>query len=214
MKNLVVLILILLATSAFAQNGSFNASQVGQTFRGFLIDDKHDTVRGSFKFEKLHYMQMSPAVVADNKALLNKNFNYKFAISFELENKTEWFSTQYTILKPPADPKRLSPDCYLLVEEAGPITLFQYNFYDDSSTPKRDEIKTYMQLPDGKVIDLSSLILGFKNKMSEYVKDDVELAKKIVDKEQGYGMLGINKIVREYNEWYMSKNAGFTIFKK
>ncbi|HOP43530.1 MAG: hypothetical protein R2810_09555 [Flavobacteriales bacterium] len=41
--------------------------------------------------------------------------------------------------------------------------------------------------------------LKFPQKMSEYVADNADLARKVADKEKGYGMLRILEIVQEYN---------------
>jgi hypothetical protein len=75
-------------------------------------------------------------------------------------------------------------------------------------------VKTYIQLPDKKIVDVSSMVMGFPKKMSEYVKDYPELAAKITNKEKGYGFTNINAVVREYNEWYLKKDPGFTIVEK
>jgi hypothetical protein len=41
--------------------------------------------------------------------------------------------------------------------------------------------------------------------MAAFVADDEELSKKVADKEKGYGMLQIDKVIAEYNAWYNSK---------
>ncbi|WP_010177689.1 hypothetical protein [Aquimarina agarilytica] len=53
----------------------------------------------------------------------------------------------------------------------------------------------------GEVLKFASpkMILGFKKVVSNYMKDYPELATKIKNKEKGYGMLSILKIVYEYN---------------
>lgn len=53
--------------------------------------------------------------------------------------------------------------------------------------------------------------MGFKKKMSEYVNEYEELAKKIANKEKGYKVFNINKIIDEYNAWYMKANPDYTI---
>ena len=47
-------------------------------------------------------------------------------------------------------------------------------------------------------------LLKFAKNMSEYVKDDVELAQKIANKTEGYKNINIEAIIREYNDWYLS----------
>jgi hypothetical protein len=49
-------------------------------------------------------------------------------------------------------------------------------------------------------------LLKFSKNMAEYVKDDVELAQKIANKEEGYKNINIETIIREYNNWHL-KNS-------
>jgi hypothetical protein len=214
MKKLLIVLLSFIMIGAFAQNGKFNATQVGQKFKGFMVTEKHDTVRGTFEIYTQDFMQLSCSMMDPNgKELYGNSWNN--ILTYQIENDTKWYSTKFTTLKAPADPKRQggAAETFLLCEEAGPITLFEYNFVDYKASPVKNEVKTFMQLPNGEVVDASSLLLGYAKKMSGYVKDDTELAAKITNKEKGYGMLNINSVVREYNTWYMSKNPGFTIFE-
>ncbi|ADR22749.1 hypothetical protein MATR_34050 [Marivirga tractuosa] len=47
-----------------------------------------------------------------------------------------------------------------------------------------------------------SLSLNFKTKMSQLVKENKEMAQKILDKEDGYRARDLDAIIREYNLWY------------
>ncbi len=71
-----------------------------------------------------------------------------------------------------------------------------------------------MQLPNGDVVNVATMLLGFKKKMSAHVADYPELSKKIAKKERGYGVMGLVPIVQEYNAWYMEQHPDFTILKK
>ena len=214
MKNLLILCLTFLFINSYAQDGGkYDGTLRGQALRGFLIDDNGDTVRGSIKIDFQYSMQRNPWITPDDIKLKNRNYVAESVKYYEIENNTKWFSTKFTILKAPSEGK-MSFSKLLHVFEFGPITLFDYNFYDDKVNPPINEVKTYMQLPNGDVVDMASMLFGFKNKMSEYVKDYPELAAKIANKEKGYGILGIYDIVREYNKWYMAKNPNFTIMKK
>jgi hypothetical protein len=215
MKNLLIVLLSFVMIGTFAQSGSrFNASDVGQNFKGFMVTLKHDTIKCSFTIVTQDFMQLScSANDLNGKQLWGNSWNN--IITYQIENNTKWYSTMLTTLKAPADPKRTggATESFLLCQEVGPITLFDYNFVDYKANPVINEVKSYMQLPNGEVVDISSLLLGYAKKMSGYVKDYPELAARITNKEKGYGMLNINNVVREYNTWYMSKNPGFTIFK-
>jgi hypothetical protein len=216
MKFILIVLLSFVMMSTIAQSGSkFNPSEVKQVLKGFLVTEKHDTLRGTFEIYTQDLMQLGCQMSDQNGKMLYGN-TWNNIITYQIENNTKWFSTKFTTLKAPTDPKRQGggTESFLLCEEVGPISLYEYNFVDYKVLPPTSEVKTYMQLPDGEVVDISSLLLGYVKKMSGYVKDYPELAAKITNKEKGYGMLNINDVVREYNTWYMSKNPGFTIFKK
>ncbi len=215
MKKLLTVLLALISLAGFGQKGKYNATQNGMDFKGLVVTEKGDTVKGTLRFFPMWQMQMYPALTPDNKDLGPQNYNYQNTKYYESENGIKWYSTRFYKLNAPDDPKRPagSDVTFLNVIEFGPITLFDYDFMDESVTPLTEEVKSYMQLPSGDVVDLSSVLLGFPKKMSGYVEDFPELATKIKDKEKGYRMLNINSIVREYNEWYRAKNPGFTLSK-
>ena len=193
--------LTLFILNSFAQDGSkYDGARVGEYIRGFLIDETNDTIRGNINW-KIHYRQQEyVAMESDNKDFRTRSFLPKNVKYYELENNTKWFSTKFTVLKAPEDNKRNDKETFLLVYINGPITVFNYNFYDSKTNPPTNDTPEYLQLPNGEVIIASSLILGFKKKMAEMVKDYPELAAKITNKEKGYGILGIYDIVREYNK--------------
>lgn len=58
------------------------------------------------------------------------------------------------------------------------------------------------QKGDEKPIDHQSFALKFSKKMAELVSDNAELAKKVENKEKGYGMMQMYDIIKEYNDWY------------
>jgi hypothetical protein len=213
MKKLLTVLLAFIMLSTYAQTINFNSADLGKNFKGFLVTDKHDTIKGSF-FVYLQFVMQNSCMMSDANGKTLFGNTWDNTIYYELENGLKWYSTKFTTLIPPADKKRTGAVCFLHVIESGPITLYDYNFYDKSKTPEVNIVKTYMQLPDKEVIDFASFVLGFPKKMSENVKDYPELATKIANKEKGYGFLNINTIVKEYNTWYLGKNPGFTIMKK
>jgi len=213
MKKILIVVLSFMMINSFAQSSRFNVTDQGRNFKGFRVTDKHDTIQGSFVVYLQFLMQTGCSMNDGNGKDLYGN-TWDNTICYELENGLKWYSTKYTTLTPPADKKRIGDECFLHVMEAGPITLYDYNFYDQSVTPGVNEVKIYIQLPDGKVVDVSGLLLGFPKKMGEYIKDYAELAIKVTNKEKGYGFANINSVVREYNAWYMAKNPTFTIMNK
>ena len=66
--------------------------------------------------------------------------------------------------------------------------------------------KEILQKGDEKPFEANGLLLGYVKKMSELVKENPELVKKITNKEKGYGILNYENVVNEYNEWYIKNN--------
>ncbi len=66
----------------------------------------------------------------------------------------------------------------------------------------------YGKTPDGDFIDLNSmkLLTNFKKNMSKLVGDYPELAKKIKNKLEGYRYANLEKIINEYNSWYLKNH--------
>jgi len=100
---------------------------------------------------------------------------------------------------------------YKLVTEDGPELVLKDNgttttsIEFDGKTKLSGEI---VWLKDReKVLALSSpkLVLKFKKIMSDYISDYPELAKKVANKEKGYRLLNIQKILKEYNDYFAKK---------
>ncbi len=112
----------------------------------------------------------------------------------------------------------------------GPITL--YKWYYETVQRSEDRVKvnedkplntkidlsfnedelssiTLGKMPDGELVNFDKMLIGFKKKMSKLVADYPELSKKIAGKQAGYRRSDIEKIVKEYNEWYISNHPGW-----
>ena len=50
-----------------------------------------------------------------------------------------------------------------------------------------------------------TFLVKFAKNMAEYVKDDAELAQKILNKNKGYQNVDVEKIAREYNSWKLKE---------
>ncbi len=61
------------------------------------------------------------------------------------------------------------------------------------------------QKGNDEAVTNSSLLFGFKKNVLRLVSDYPEVVDKINLKEKGYGMLGIDNIVNEYNAWAAAK---------
>ena len=90
--------------------------------------------------------------------------------------------------------------------------LVTYVFYNENNEYEKDgQLKSDMvfhkphDAANSQPVMLQDFGLKFAKKMSDYLADDAELAKKVLAKEKGYGMLNILEIIDEYNTWYASQ---------
>lgn len=211
-KYFQILILNFLAISAYSQNGSFKDSEVGSAFKGFVIMENNDTVKGIIKVDRMYEMQYAPTITPE-KQVKYVWFTWEYVKYYQLDNSSKWYSTKFYNIKAPADDKRKGLGTFLLVHIYGPITVFHYNLYDPSIIHPTDTKTEYIQFPNGEVVMAPTLAIGFRKKMSEYVKDYPELATKIANKEKGYGVLNVYDIINEYNSWYLAKNPNFNLLR-
>jgi hypothetical protein len=107
----------------------------------------------------------------------------------------------------------------------GPITLYK-SYFDDKERVKIDEDDIWNSKIDlsfseselkenllgrklgAEIVDFGSFsfLLKFKKTMAEYVSDYPDLAKKIANKEKGYEWADLEKVIREYNSWYLKNH--------
>lgn len=217
MRNLLITLLICITLNSFSQDGRFNMSDVGKDFRGYVVLANHDTIKGSINLKHMYSMQKAPLFSPDSKDFkyVNRRYVPDGVICYELLNDTKWYSSKFVKLNAPKDFMRLERETFLLVYINGPISVFEYNFYEyDPADPSKNQAAEYIQFPNGKAVTAPNLLFGFKNKMSDYVKDYPELATKIRNKEKGYEVTNVYDIIKEYNAWYLARNPGFTIMKK
>lgn len=73
-------------------------------------------------------------------------------------------------------------------------------------------VNTFIHKHGGAVLEIKSMALSFKNQMSEFLSDNTEIAAKIKNKEQGYGYMQYQKIVKEYNAWFEEQYPGKNIY--
>jgi len=59
-----------------------------------------------------------------------------------------------------------------------------------------------LQKLNGPLMNESNLALTFKNTMSDWVKENPELAEKIKNKEDGYRWTNSSTVIHMYNQWY------------
>ncbi len=115
---------------------------------------------------------------------------------------------------------------FLLKIVDGPISIYRWYYEPESKSKMRvqvdkndiknskidlgfseDELssETFVIKLKGKPQSLTKMkfITNFRKNMSKLVNEDEELVKKIMNKEQGYQIGDEDKIIREFNQWYL-----------
>lgn len=85
---------------------------------------------------------------------------------------------------------------FLIIDELGCINTYHFRQYN--SEDRAWETITIFENDEG-AINSQKFVLSFAKSMGELVKADAELAEKVRNKEKGYGLLNMYKIVDEYN---------------
>ena len=221
MKNLFFMAagsLILLSTPMNAQDTA-DTVKLWRKYPGFIIKTEGDTVHG--------------VLLLKNK-IANQGKVFFFD-SMEAEEPSEKFKAKeiraYKVADRFYESKKYTPEntamrySFLLKVIDGPLSLYKA-FYDDKERVKIDENDIWnskidlsfseAELKEQRLgcregedlvfFDGAKFLLGFKKQMSKYLSDCPEIANRIANKEEGYHWGDLEKIIREYNAWYLSSH--------
>ena len=214
MKHLLLVFTLLITSLSFAQIDD-NWEDASEKLPGYIITNKGEKVEGYLKrFLKIK----SQRKVKFFKTLEDKPevFNAKDLKAYQIAN--DYYESH------PYEGLNGKTKVFLLRTVEGKINLFEYYIRVEDDQGKEmtiskngntevsldfdgTKIQTeILAVKDGKdYLKFASpkLMFSFKNVMSKYVSDFPELAKKIKSKEKGYRVLGILKIVNEYNAHFV-----------
>jgi len=191
-----------------------NWEDVSEKLPGYIITNKGEKIEGYLKrFLKIKSQRKVKFFkTLDDKPVVYKPRDLK---AYKIEN--DYYETH------PYEGLSGKTKVFLLRTVEGKIDLFDYyiRVEDDkgreltlSKKGNKEVILDFdgtkiqtevLAVKDGKnylKFASTKLVFSFKNVMSKYVSDYPELAKKIKKKEKGYRILGILKIVNEYNEHF------------
>ena len=186
----------------------------GSVLPGFIITLQGDTVKGYLLNINLWMNQHMTFFYKDPDDREGRiKYKPKEIMAYQVGNR------YYETIKYPFT-YSIHPYNFIRRKVDGPIQYYVWYYNEDRAKLMSPEIsladltKAYLFVEDnlwkdefgkkgdGELVrfDLKFLIKFAKN-MSEYVKDDTELAQKILNKTKGYQNIDIEKIIREYNEW-------------
>lgn len=213
MKHLVLVFAVLISGLGFSQIDD-NWEDVSEKLPGYVITNKGEKIEGYLKrFLKIKSQRKVKFFkTLDDKPVVYEPNDLK---AYKIEN--DYYETH------PYEGLSGNTKVFLLRTVEGKISLFDYyiRVEDDKGAEMTlskkgnteisldfdgSEIQTeILAVKDGNdylKFASTKVLFSFKGVMSKYVSDYPELAKKIKNKEKGYNVLGILKIVNEYNEHF------------
>jgi len=188
-------------------------------YPGYIITHDDDTIHGNLLL-KNKISNQGKVFFFDNAEAEEpvKKYKPRDIRAYKVANRvyeTKKHSPEYTTMR----------YSFLLKVVNGPVSLYK-SFYDDKQRIKINEDDIWKSKIDfsfsedelqeeilgcrqgKKLEDFTKLkyLLKFNKSMSKYLSDCPKIAEKIRNKEEGYQWGDLEKIVKEYNEWYMSNN--------
>jgi hypothetical protein len=208
MKNeriLSLLVIMFLSLCVHAQS-YYNQNLLGQWVDGYIITSTNETVKGKIAYQHFAANQTNITFSVDGTAAKSEIFRPGDLLEYFMQ-ETHWLSTKNTTIQ-----AEDNEDLFVLMVRQGPVSLYEYYLEDAEASGGWKTISLIKKLDENYHI-AGNMLLGFKKKMSKYVSDFEELSRKINDKEKGYKVLNMNKIIDEYNARYLESHPDFTLFR-
>ena len=183
-----LLVVFLTGTSAFAQPNEY---QYNKIYPGYIIRPAGDTVKGFVQNLDNETNQKKCNFYANpDDSKTRQTFKPTELKGYAIEDK------HYRTVMGKSLGFLKGERSFMLIDKPGHVTSY-LNY-----TPK---LELVWQRAEDPIVDNADMVFGFKKTVLKLVGDCEEIAGKIERKEKGYGMLSIEKIIAEYNEWYTFK---------
>lgn len=213
-KLIAALALLLFAQVSFAQEEWYGGVyKGGQIYPGYIVKITGDTVKGFIEYQGRIDMQNKCVFYSDPA-------NKKTKLVYKGEDlKAYYVADKFYKSMNYSGGLMSGPVRFLWQRKAGRIA--QYKWFDTAEnanlmvkqageTQSAFEMRQYtskiiIQKLDEKPIEHSSLGMSFAKKMGEMTADYPEMSTKIVNKENGYGMLKMFELIDQYNAWFEAK---------
>ena len=196
MRTALLAIVCLLSLPLLSQDWSGNLYKMYEIHPGYIIGLKNDTTHGFIMLNNRVENQKSVAFYTDGTESKTRKVYNPNQLKGYLVGDKAYRSINYS--------GGLSSKKQEFVLEVKPGRLAQMVYYlSNSDAESEQQMVWYREGEDP--LQHKELVLGFAKKMSRLVSDYPELAKKIEDKEEGYRIGKVFKIVDEYNQWWASK---------
>ncbi|MGB0861585.1 MAG: hypothetical protein ACPG19_14305 [Saprospiraceae bacterium] len=197
MKILKLLTVFLLLFTFSNNVKAQNDYRVGELYEGYIIKKDNSREEGYIIYQ--NPLQRREKVIFyknKNDKRSSKKYKPKELNGYKV-GSIEFRTIKYKMLM-------IKMTIFAEIVTKGHITVFNVaNNYDEIKREYNSEM--ILQKGDDEAVS-SSKFLRFSKKMSAYIKDHKELAKKVKNKEKGYRLLSMLAIIKEYNEWYETQN--------
>jgi len=196
MKKLAFMVFAMIICFPLFSQIEFSPEKFGSPLEGYII--KPDGKKASGSFFYAHPVNLSKEVMFNGKIYKPDDLKEFYV------NDIKWIPV--TAMRE----KQFAP-----VSIDGPITTYWamslpegVEYISDDAEWEKTE---YLRRLDGDPTAAGMMLIGFKKKMSAFVIDYPELAKKIEKKEKGYGAFGQIAIIEEYNAWYIEQHPEYMV---
>jgi hypothetical protein len=188
-KILSVFCLLLTQGPLFAQ---FNSSDYGKSFDCTIIFKSGET-------KKLYVKYSHPGVLMGPKNLLETNtegnLDKNLIETFYMNNQC-WVERSTPVGRQ-----------WVILNRQGVIEHVTYiTSAVTTSNVNTTPVTGDLIIKNGQWETNTSLVMGYKKKMSSFISDYPELAVKVTNGEKGYGFINYLNVVDEYNAWFEKNN--------
>lgn len=201
-KVLAIAIFALFSSYAsIAQMGTddftYSNYRYGERYEGYVVTTAGDTLKGFIEYRNETENQ-EKCLFYDNPTSLKPTQKYtpKDLKAWSVADKFYTTAAHGLITK---------EKNFILVVSLGHIRKMKWYWYDDQKFPKELKTDDLLQKGDEKPVSPAKFIMFAKN-MSEFVSDDAELSTKVKNKEKGYGLIHMEDILKEYNDWWAANH--------
>ncbi len=165
---------------------------IGKPVRGWYVNNSGNKINAVIKYQDAKQLQNMDATFL----LYNIAYNEKGFTEDESNNFKE------VLMKQKVKEFHLAGNTYYKTDPTAENPFGQWRVEtNDASYSKNRYIYKKGETPEHE----ANLPLGFKTKMSKLTADNKELSTKIKNKEKGYKFMNLEKIIKEYNEWYIQQ---------
>jgi hypothetical protein len=212
-KFTLAVLLLVASLSSFAQDWEGKTYHYWSIYPGYVVTKSGDTLKGFIEHQDRNGNQ--------NKCIFFSDLNNKKSkVVYKPEDITEYHvgdktyrSITYSgglldkiykfnlLIKDGA----IAQYRFYTFEQSGPVTVRGNNETEYQFDQRNAKEESVFCKKGMKPVSNTSLILGFKKKMAELLSDYPELAKKVENKEDGYKLLQVYKIIDEYNNYMLNK---------